>query len=146
MSLLNASHHPALSTSPDTTVADACARMLERNVGSIVVVNDKDQPIGILTEREALRLIVGKNIDAANTRLGDVMTTPCMVIPSDRSIHDALSVMLNKTIFHMAVIDADRKLAGVVSYRTLLRQHIDNLNAEVDGLTAYMGVDGIGGD
>lgn len=138
MSLLNAAHTPPLTINPEATVMEACQQMKERNVGAIVVISSENRPIGILTERDVLQRIVVGGLNAKDTSVRDVMTTPCLVIPMDRTADDALHVLLGKTAFHLAVIDEHRKLVGVVSYRTLLRQQIDNLNAEVDHLMAYM--------
>lgn len=144
MSLINAAHTPPLTCTPDTTVHDAATAMANRNVGAIVIISPDERPIGMLTEREILQRVLLAGLDAKSTPVRDVMTTPCLVIPMDRTAHDAIHVMLRKTVFHLAVIDEDRKLAGVVSYRTLLAQQIENLNAEVDHLTAFMGYDGGG--
>lgn len=138
MSLINAAHTPPLTINPEATVLEACQQMKERNVGAIVVISPDQRPVGILTERDVLQKIVVGQLDASKTTVRDAMTTPCLVIPMDRTPDDALHVLLGKTAFHLAVIDEARKLVGVVSYRTLLRQQIDNLNAEVDHLMAYM--------
>lgn len=145
MSLVTAAHSPPLSVSSDTTVFEACQKMVERNVGAVAVVSDDNTPVGILTERDVIHKVITKKLDPENTKLSQVMTSPCLAIPSDRSIDDALAVMVAKTVHHLALIDEDRKLIGMVSYRTLLRERIDSLNAEVDHLSAYMGDDGIGG-
>ncbi len=145
MSLINAAHTPPLTCTPDATVHEAGTAMANRNVGAIVIISPDNRPIGMLTEREILQRVLLAGLDAKSTLVRDVMTTPCLVIPMDRTVHDAIHVMLRKTVFHLAVIDENRNLAGVVSYRTLLAQQIENLNAEVDHLTAFMGFDG-GGD
>jgi CBS domain-containing protein len=145
MSLITAAHSPPLAVSADTTVFDACQQMSERNVGAVAVVSTDNTPIGIVTERDVIRKVVTQKLDPERTKLSQVMTSPCLAIPSDRSPDDALSVMVAKSVHHLALIDEDRKLIGMVSYRTLLRERIDSLNAEVDHLSAYMGDDGIGG-
>lgn len=145
MSLTRAAHTPPLTALPDEKVQEACQRMAERNVGAIVVVSPENRPIGILTERDVLQRVVLPGLDARKTAIRDVMTSPCLAIPVDRTADDALQVLLGKEAFHLAVIDENRELVGVVSYRTLLRQQIEKLNAEVDHLSAYMGYDG-GGD
>jgi CBS domain-containing protein len=145
MSLINAAHTPPLTISPDATVLEACTRMAERNVGAIAVISPEERPIGMLSERDIVQRVVLAGLDPKVTPVRQVMTSPCLAIPADRTPHDALHVLLGKTAFHLAVIDENRKLVGVVSYRTLLAQQIENLNAEVDHLSAYMGYDG-GGD
>lgn len=146
MSLLNASHNPPHTISPEGTVHEACEKMKTHNVGAVAVISPDERPIGMLTERDIVQKVVLGGLDPKSTKVRDVMMSPCLVIPMDRSVHDALSVLLGKTAFHVGVIDENQKLVGVVSYRTLLRAHIENLNAEVDHLAAYMGSDGIGGD
>jgi len=145
MSLINAAHTPPLVINPQATVYEACEKMKERNVGAIVVTSPSEQPIGVLTERDVLQRVVVPGLDARTTTVQQVMTSPCLAIPVDRTVDDALHVLLGKTAFHLAVVDENKRLVGVVSYRTLLRQQIENLNAEVDHLSAYMGYDG-GGD
>lgn len=146
MSLLNASHHPPFTVTPEATVMDACEIMKSNNVGAVAVISPDNHPIGMFTERDVIQKVVVAGLDPRTTSVKQIMTSPCLVIPMDRTIDDALAVMLGKTAFHLAVIDENRELVGVVSYRTLLREHIDALNAEVDHLSAYMGSDGIGGD
>lgn len=146
MSLLTASHHPPLAMGADTTVLQACRSLKEKNVGAVAVISDDNRPVGIFTERDAVHKVVAGGLDPASTPLSAVMTSPCLAIAHDRSPDDALSVMINKSVHHLAVIDDDKKLVGLVSYRTLMRERVEYLNAEVDHLSAYMGSDGIGGD
>ncbi len=147
MSLLTASHHPPLTVTPETSVLSACEKMKEKNVGAVVVVSGDDRPLGIVTERDVLQKIVVGGLDAASTTVKQVMTSPCLAIPSDRTGDDALAIMLAKTVFHLALINEEQKLIGVLSYRTLLSERIETLNAEVDHLSAYMGKeDEAGGD
>ncbi len=145
MSLITSAHHPPLAVSPQTTVLDACRQMKERGVGAVAVIGPDDRPVGIFTERDVMYKIVTEQRDAANTPLSQVMTSPCLTIASDLAPEDALSVMVKKSVHHLALVDEDRKLIGMVSYRTLMRERVDILNAEVDHLSAYMGDDGIGG-
>ena len=147
MSLITASHNPPLAVGPDTTVFDACSKMKERGVGAVAVINPDNTPVGIFTERDVIYKVVTAGLDPASTTLKQVMTSPCLAIPTDRTPHDALAVMVAKNVHHLALIDDQRKLIGMVSYRTLMREQLETLNAEVDHLSAYMGKeDEIGGD
>lgn len=146
MSLVTASHHPPLALSPSSSALEACQKMKDNNVGAVAVVGDDNIPVGVFTERDAVhKLLVGKR-DPESTTLADVMTSPCMTISADRTINDALLLMISRTIHHLALVDESGKLIGMVSYRTLMKEHVENLNAQVDHLSAYMGSDGIGGD
>jgi CBS domain-containing protein len=146
MSLITASHNPPLTLQAESTVLEACEKMRESNVGAVAVISKDNRPIGIFTERDAIHKVLAGKLNPESTTLSQVMTSPCLAIPSDRTIDDALAVMISKSVHHLALIDEDRKLLGLVSYRTLMRERVDYLNAEVDHLSAYMGSDGIGGD
>lgn len=147
MSLTTASHHPAPQAMSDDNVMDACETMLERNVGAVAVTEKKTgKLVGIFTERDVLRKVVVHRLDPKKTELRKVMTSPCLAIPADRSIDDALALMLTKQIHHLALVGPEQELIGIVSYRTLLNHKIENLNVEVDHMAAYMGYEGPGGD
>ena len=146
MSLITASHHPPLSLSPETTVLEACQKMKDNNVGAVAVIGNDNAPLGVFTERDAIQKILVAKRDPETTKLSDVMTSPCMTITQDRTITDALLLMIGNTIHHLALVDDAGKLIGMVSFRTLIREHVESLNAQVDHLSAYMGSDGIGGD
>lgn len=145
MSLVNSSHHPPLKVSPSATVMEACNQMLERKVGAVAVV-DGDKLVGIFTERDVMRKVVARKLDPDKTHLRDVMTSPCFTIPHDRTPNDAIALMVTMKINHLALVGEHNQLIGMLSYRTLLSQKVEHLNAEVDSLAGFLGQDGIGGD
>lgn len=145
MNLLNSSHNPPLTVAPETSVMEACNKMLQRKVGSVAVV-EGDKLVGIFTERDVMRKVVANKLDPENTRLREVMTSPCFTIPHDRTPNDAIALMVTMKINHLALVGDQNQLIGMLSYRTLLSQKIENLNAEVDSLAGFIGQDGIGGD
>lgn len=146
MSLITASHNPAPQATVDDSVLDACKTMLDRNVGAVAVTDKKSgKLVGIFTERDVLRKVVTQRLDPKKTELRKVMTSPCLAIPADRSIDDAVALMVQQKVNHLALVGPQQELLGIVSYRTLLNRKIDYLNVEVDHMAAYMGYDG-GGD
>ena len=146
MSLITASHTPPLTLSPEATVLEACQKMKDNNVGAVAVVTPDNRPVGVFTERDAVHKVIVSKRDPAELTLAEVMTSPCLALAADRSVDDALAVMLSKSVHHLALVDENRQLIGMASYRTLMRERVEYLNAEVDHLSAYMGSDGIGGD
>ncbi len=95
------------------TVMDAVRVLVERNIGGVVVV-DGEQIVGILTERDVLRLtaegperLTALTVETAMTR--DVITGSL-----DDELHSVMEVMTEHRIRHLPVMDEDR-LAGIVS-------------------------------
>jgi len=98
---------------PDATVLDAARLMNDRRIGSVLVVED-DRVVGIFTERDVLVRVVAAKRDPATTNLIDVMTTPVACATPNTRTDELRSVMREKRIRHIPVVD-DGRLLGIVS-------------------------------
>jgi len=108
---------PVVRATPDEPLVDAVRRMHERRVGSVVVC-EREQVVGILTERDVLRVQATEgNSDAT---VGEVMTSPADCISLSTAPDDALQTMRERGYRHMPVVDAG-DLVGLVSLRDLAR-------------------------
>ncbi len=97
---------------------DAAVSMMERGVGSAVVMTD-GKPSGIVTDREALRAIAqGK--DAARATVADFVTGKLTTVQRSLDILEAAHVMRQKGFRHLVVVDDDGELLGVFSMRDLV--------------------------
>ncbi len=93
----------------------AAQLMMELEIGSIVVVED-DRPVGIITERDGIRLLsTGQHSDE---RAGEVMTTPVLTCESSKKVTDAFVMMAVNKIDHLPIIE-NGKLVGIVASRDL---------------------------
>ena len=112
---------PPITALREETIAEVTRRMHDQRVGSVIVV-DGGTPIGILTERDILRLAAEGPLAAQDPPpvVGDVMTTPPDTIAATTELAVALVTMRERGYRHMPVVDGDL-LVGVVSLRDLLR-------------------------
>lgn len=101
---------------PDSTLRHAAELMMELQIGSIVVVED-DKAVGIITERDCVRLIAGGQ--HPETKVRDVMTTPVITCESDKKVTDAFVAMAVNKINHLPITE-NGKLVGIVAGRDLL--------------------------
>jgi CBS domain-containing protein len=99
---------------PDESAGEAIRRMLESNIGSIVVC-EENVPVGIFTERDVLRL-AGEGADFDATPLRDVMTPRPLTIGGGDNILDAAQLMAARKLRHLPVVE-DGNLIGIVSMR-----------------------------
>ena len=102
-----------VTVEPDRTVHEAMCVLVEHNIGS-VVVTEGGSIIGILTERDVLRLGASAPEGLKKTAVGDVMTTELVVAVEEDSVEYAAGVMTASRIRHLPILDRDR-LVGVVS-------------------------------
>ena len=98
----------------DHTVLRAARIMREKDVGSVVVVDDRQRPIGFLTDRDIATKCVAQG-RSPETPIDEVMSSPVHAVPRDTLIFDTLREMSRRKVHRMPVLDADKRLVGVVS-------------------------------
>ena len=96
--------------------------MADNKIGSVVIVEDADQgkPIGIMTERDIVR-IAGLEQALDLMRSGDVMSKPVVTIDSMSSIRDALQTMELNNIRRLPVLDREKKMVGIITDKDIFR-------------------------
>jgi len=101
---------------PDDAIRRAASLMEENNIGSVVVVQDS-KPVGIVTERDFVRIVSRGQGSEAKVR--DVMSVPPVTCESSRKVTDAFVIMATKRINHLPITQ-NGLLVGVVAARDLL--------------------------
>lgn len=101
--------------SPKESVRTAARRMVEHNVGAIVVLDEERRPTGMITDRDiAIRCVAeDRNPDGMTVR--DAMTQPVHLIGEDTPIEEALSKMAVCANRRLPVVDGDGRLVGVLA-------------------------------
>jgi len=98
---------------PDRTVHDAMRILVENNIGSVIVTQD-GRTVGILTERDVLRLGAASPGSLTTTLVGEAMTRELVVGVADDLVEYAAGVMTSNRIRHLPIVDGER-LTGVLS-------------------------------
>jgi CBS domain-containing protein len=107
------------TVAPTDTVRDALRAMLERDIGSVVVVED-GAPVGVFTERDLSRRILD-DPHLPERQLGDQMAAPVEMIAPSAEIIAAFEHMNSRNVRRLPVVDGDGLLVGIVTERDLLR-------------------------
>src|SRR5919198_5197676 len=105
----------------DDTIQTVCRIMYENDIGSIVITKrtiEGIKPIGILTERDIVRLIGTSELF---TVVREIMKYSLITIDSNRSVSDAITVMNTKNIRRILVIDENQKMVGILTERDVFR-------------------------
>lgn len=96
-------------------VADAISVMAEKNIGSVVILDDNRRVRGIVTERDLLRRLLRYNLDQKTTTLSSIMTSEVKTAREDDDVIDWLRIMSNERFRHLPVVDDEGKLLNVLS-------------------------------
>lgn len=125
-----------VTVGPSDTVVAAVQVLVEHNIGAVVVV-EGDDVVGILSERDILRLTAEGPGRLEATRVSDAMTRDLVVGVPEDTLAYAMTVMTNNRVRHLPVLDSDR-LAGIVSIGDLVNAHLTDLEVENRWLREYV--------
>jgi CBS domain-containing protein len=134
--ILDRKGRTVFSVSPTASVADAVAEMNHHRVGSVLVL-DAGRLIGIFTERDVLRRVVGAGVDPTRTRVADVMTAGVIAISPEASVEETMVLFTEKRCRHLPVLD-NGKLVGTISIGDITRWISDSHRAEAEHLKNYI--------
>ena len=125
-----------ISVSPDLTVYEALKLMSERNIGSVVVL-ENGAYAGLLTERDYARKVIMQGRSSADTTVKDIMTTDLPSISRDHTVDDCMQLMSSRNIRYLPVIE-DNQLVGLLSIMDLVTETITKQKETIDHLQNYI--------
>lgn len=111
------------------TVASAARRMAEREIGTLVVLDEGERPVGVLTDRDVTLRVVAVGRDPAATRIEEVMSKPAVCVDETAPIESGLAHMAGAGTRRLVVTRADGRLAGVLSLDDVLELLVEEAQA-----------------
>jgi len=105
-----------ISLTENSTIENAIQEMNSNKIGSIVIVDKDETPIGIFTERDTIS-IVNQNI-SLQTNICEVMSKPVITVQSDTPVKDMISFMNEKNI-RRVLVTSGKKIEGLVTFRDI---------------------------
>ena len=116
--LANLIHHTPVVCSPDTPIRQALQLMNDARVGSIIIVDNMQRPLGIFTLRDLLVRVVLENI-STEIPVSQVMSAQPVTLPANALAYDAAMLMAKAGFRHILLTEANNTLRGIVSERDL---------------------------
>lgn len=98
----------------DHTILAAARLMEKEGVGSVVVLDERDRPIGLLTDRDITVKAVAKGLDLQSP-VDEVMSSPVHTVAENSLIFDMLRQMAAAKVHRMPVVNRYKKIVGIVS-------------------------------
>jgi len=131
--------HEVVTVTPSTTLVECAQIMRAQHVGSVIVIDDlgqRDNPRGIVTDRDIVIEAVAVGLDPTTLTAGDVMAAPLATVRDSDDILDALARMREHGVRRLPVLDDAGHLSGIVVVDNLLEALAEQLDAVVRVLKA----------
>ena len=134
--ILKAKGDMVFTVAPSAPLAQACALLGERGVGALVVREGAGPVLGILSERDVVKVMV-EGEGALSRPVADCMTREVVFAGPGDTVDGLLAQMTDRRFRHLPVCEGDR-LVGIVSIGDLVKTKIAETQAEAEGLKAYI--------
>jgi len=134
--ILRSKGDTVFTVSPTETIAAVAALLHSRRVGALVVL-EAERVAGIVSERDVVRGLAEAGAAALGQPVSGVMTKDVLYAQPGETVDSLLTRMTDRRIRHLPVCKAER-LVGLVSIGDLVKAKISEVEAEADGLKAYI--------
>ena len=124
------------SIHPDATVFDAVAKMAEKDIGSLVVM-EGDEIVGIITERHYARNVVLKGKTSPETPVRDIMERQVVIVQPEQSVDQCMAIMTEQRVRHLPVFEG-KKPIGILSIGDLVKSIIGDQKFIIIQLEQYI--------
>jgi signal-transduction protein with cAMP-binding, CBS, and nucleotidyltransferase domain len=94
--------------------------MKEGKVGSIIIMDQNTEPVGIITERDIVRRVISEGKDPKTTKTTEIMSKPLITIERDTYLYDVAKKMLKNKIIILPIVK-DNKLVGIVTVTDIIK-------------------------
>lgn len=127
---------PPLVVGPHETVGAVVRLLSERRIGCVPVI-ENGRVVGIFSERDVVNGIASAGAGLLDRPVAEVMTTPAVTIDREMPVLTALSLMTQRRIRHLPIVDGEN-MVGFVSIGDLVKSRIDKIEAEADAMRSYI--------
>ena len=121
---------------PTTSAHEAVRLMADKNIGALVVV-ERGQVDGIVSERDYARKVVLMARSSKDTPLRDIMSSPVMYVRPDQTTEQCMALMTENRLRHLPVMDGT-ELVGLVSIGDLVKATISEQQFLIEQLEHYI--------
>jgi CBS domain-containing protein len=135
--ILDAKGTDVLGIEGSATVHEAVARMVDANVGSLLVYED-GALAGIVTERDYLRRVAVEGRDERTTPVRQIMSPELVYVGPEASIDECMAVMTERRIRHLPVLGDARDVLGIVSIGDVVKFQSREQSVQIRFLTEYI--------
>ncbi len=135
--MLSAKGHEVATTLPETVISTVIRKLKLEGVGALVVSEDGDHVIGIISERDVVRGLAEHGAELLDMRVADLMTRNVKTCSPEDDLKHVMTEMTRSRIRHLPVTE-DGRMCGIVSIGDVVKTRLDELETETSALRDYI--------
>jgi CBS domain-containing protein len=135
-SLLNDKSAQLFFVTPQDSVFHAIELMANQHVGALLVM-ENGVLLGIISERDYARKVILLNRGSRETKVGDIMSSPAIVVKPEDTVHHCMQIMTVQRIRHLPVI-RDARVVGILSIGDLVKAVMEDQSRKIEELERYI--------
>jgi len=125
-----------ITVAPDSKVLDALKIMAEKNIGSVVVMDD-DKYCGLFTERDYARKVILHGKSSSELQVGEIMSEYLPVVTPAHTLEDCMEIMTNHNIRYLPVFESD-EYTGIISIIDVVKETMLQQKDTIEQLQNYI--------
>lgn len=134
--ILKAKGRAVATARPDTSLLEIANKLAQKKIGAIVIVGDKGDVVGIISERDIIRKLGERGPSVLNEPVSETMTANVISCQETSTLDELMEIMTQGRFRHVPVIE-DGALVGIVSIGDVVKNHIAEVEMEVTAMRGY---------
>lgn len=135
--ILEKKGHDVLTVGPNEKLSEAVRILAEHRVGALVVTNGDRKIVGILSERDIVRVIAKSGVNSLDQSVRDVMTPKVKICNEHHTVNDVMEIMTKGRFRHLPV-EKNGQLHGIISIGDVVKVRIEEVEREAENIKAYI--------
>ncbi len=137
LDLLKTKGNHVCCVKPEISVYEVLMTMAVQKIGSVIVVDNNKNLMGIFTERDYARKLILKDRSSRETSVEEMMTKKVLVVDPKHTLEKCMAMMTQERVRYLPVIE-NSKIIGIISIGDVLKKIINEQKFELDELQNYI--------
>lgn len=140
--ILETKARAVITAHPDEPLLCAIESLDHHGIGALVVTVDGREILGIVSERDVVRMLQAHGPGALLLPIREAMTSDVTCTTVDRGVDELMAIMTNQRIRHIPVVDEGGDLRGIISIGDVVKRRLEDLEHERAALIDYITIGG----
>lgn len=135
--ILESKGYDVLTLGPNEKLVDAIRILAEHRVGALVITNGDRKIVGILSERDVVRVVAQHGTAALDLSVREAMTPKVKICNENHTVNEIMEIMTTGRFRHLPV-EKDGMLHGIISIGDVVKRRIEDVEREAEEIRAYI--------